>query len=100
MRGKLTTIAPDGATRVVLYGAPVKLDALQSAVGGHIESIPYFSKYDGAPCVAFCNEEGKLEGLPVNATATALWHAQGFKADVLCGSVCIVQGDSAFMREL
>lgn len=49
------------------------LSDLQKAVGGCIETIPMFTSYRGKPCVAYCNEEGKLNGLPFNFEATELW---------------------------
>lgn len=60
------------------------LRTLQDAVGGYIEGIV------GNGWNGYCNEEGKLLGLPFNRVATALasyagWTGAG--ADVLCGDV-------------
>lgn len=91
-----------------------RLDELQKIVGGYIEAVPGFQTitYHGEPraCVAFCNEEGKLEGLSVNRTATLLWHAalpspglrlpNGSFSDVLCGPVVVLYGDDEFMGAL
>jgi hypothetical protein len=66
-------------TRIDAY-----LPALQDLVGGYIEGL-------GAPDAdwhAYCNEEGKIEGLPINRFATALAHALGWPVgDVLVGTV-------------
>lgn len=50
------------------------------AVGGYIETIPYFTKmtHDGIEYrrgTAFANEEGQLHGLPLNKVAMAAWKA-------------------------
>jgi hypothetical protein len=66
------------------------------------------------PCEAFCNEEGKNDGLPYNETATLLWAATLVKdghlkpgadgsvamPDVLVGPVAIVIGDPEVLAEL
>lgn len=38
-----------------------KLEAMQKLVGGYIEAVPLEREID-----AYCNEEGKLIGLPLN----------------------------------
>lgn len=55
-----------------------KLDQLQTAVGGYIETVPYFShfKYKGVKYKrgrAYANEEGILKGLAFNTDATRAW---------------------------
>ncbi len=66
----------------VTQDAVPSLDQLQKFVGGYIETVPLFDSYKDKPAVAFCHEEGKLEGRPVNKTATAMWRdALGFAAD-------------------
>lgn len=61
-----------------------QLSHLQKAVGGMIEVVP--SKQDGYSII--CNEEGKLNDLPINYKATMLhWHA----SDPLCGDVVIIR---------
>jgi hypothetical protein len=102
MKGALTIIPVGTAavTRKELTAAP-RLEDLQSGVGGDIETVPHFNRYQGEPCVAFCNEAGKLDGLPVNHRATAHWYAiAGRVADVLVGPVVIVTGDKQLMRKL
>jgi hypothetical protein len=91
----------------------VPLDWLQERVHGYIERVPHFDcvEYQAAihPCVAFCNEEGKLKGMAYNAVATELWaHAMPYDLrrpdgqiiDVLCGPVVVLFGDAEFMAAL
>jgi hypothetical protein len=85
--------------------APPELEWLQGIVGGYIEGIPHWDRIEwcGAsrPCIAFCNENGKLDGLPLNRTATREWYAiVGIVPDVLVGDVVVLFGDREFMREL
>lgn len=78
------------------------LPLLQKAVGGYIEVIPGFVKFRDEECVAFCNEEGKLNGLPYNDVATMLWHGQfSFPVnDILVGNVIVITGDEEFLNGL
>jgi hypothetical protein len=79
------------------------LDALQKAVGGYIEVVPYFTKYEGRPCIALCNENGKIEGLPVNRKAQAFWElsfGRPITEDHLVGSIAIVVGSPQFLEQM
>lgn len=92
----LTTIHADGSKTVSDSPKSPALDALQKAVGGYIETVPLFTRYEGRPCAAYCNEDGKVNGLPANKAATALWAAQPQTkgqplGDFLVGDVVIVQ---------
>jgi hypothetical protein len=79
----------------------VELSELQAGVGGFIETVPNLTTYrhEGkrVACFAFCNEEGKLNSLPLNERATAIWQSQFRTSDVLVGPVVIVFGDQEFM---
>jgi hypothetical protein len=62
------------------------LDTLQRIVGGNLEAVDL----PEAGAHAYCNEEGKLLGLPVNLTATGIIDRlqPGFaRRDLLCGDV-------------
>jgi hypothetical protein len=100
----LTTINANGFFEYAEQETCPDLAQLRQAVGGYIETVPYWEHWDGRQAVAFCNEEGKLEGLPINANATSLWHSQLSPRtidDVLCGNVIIISADTgAEMREL
>jgi len=106
MHGKSIVVDIDGNLTIKEHIRPPTLDWLQKTVDGPIEQVPYFGsyKYQGAlmRCVAYCNEEGKLHGLPVNEAATVLWQnsTRGELRDILVGNVVILFGDDAFMREL
>lgn len=75
------------------------LSRLQTLVGGGlIEGVP--TEQEGL--AAWCNEEGRLRGLPVNARATAWWQRHGYDVshgDELRGDVVFHgvddQGDEA-----
>ena len=89
------------------FDGPVSLGA-QQAVGESADVVPGFTSIsqDGViyPCVAYCDREARQNGSPMNAWATALWHAalkregyerglrreDGTVADWLSGSVVVV----------
>jgi len=120
MKGKLRVIQPDGTITITNYDDRITLDDLQDAVEGFIEVVPYFFSIDdpevGARvrCVAFCNEDGKLEAQPYNLAAQSLWQdaLDAFFADALdkgrhvgnndrlVGPVAIVTGDDEFLAAL
>ena len=103
MKGALTIIPVSGAVSSKELAAPPALADLQGGVGGNIEIVPYFTRYEDKPAVAFCNEEGKLHGLPVNQRATKLWYAQELRfmgRDILVGPIVIVTGDRVLMDKL
>lgn len=90
---------------------PPSIDELQEAVGGYIEVIPFFDSiaYAGVVmhCVAFCNEDGKREALPINDRANTLWHRalerngmRQLMRDQLVGPIAVVFGDRELMAEL
>jgi hypothetical protein len=83
------------------FTAPPELKFLNAAVGGPIESVPYFSRYGQHACWAICNEEGKSRGKPLNQRADVLWHNQ-FRnnPDHLVGDVAVLYGDEDFMSSL
>lgn len=102
----LWTLQPDGSSTREVFDGPPGLETLQKAVGGYIELVPMFDTVavEGrkVPAVVFCNEEGKLDGLPINPNATELWsNAAGYDlADVLVGPVAVIYGDRALLDRL
>ncbi len=63
----------------------------QRILGGYIEHVGAA----GQRISFWCNEEGKLQGLPVNRLATALWwdlSPEMERLDMLCGPVLITGG--------
>jgi len=94
------------------FDGPVSLAlALALMIKGPVEEVPGFTSIfrQGVirKCTAYCAENAKTNGLPVNSTATALWHAalkrQGLErglrradgsiADWLAGDVVVVLGE-------
>ena len=117
MKGTLVILGTDGTIDRREVENPDNLfRTLQNEVGGYIEMVPYWKTYrdqgERKPCVAVCNEEGKLNGLPPNPLATALWHVAlkeqmnidlpKFAGDLdhLVGQIVVVMGDEEFMEEL
>lgn len=80
--------------------SPPTLETLQHNVGGWLELLPRWSKYDGNKAIAFCDEEGLLKNLPVNKRATEMWKAQFASAVALRGTVIVLSGVHEFMSEL
>jgi hypothetical protein len=109
---KMIRVDPDGT---VIVTEPLTefppLATLQEAVGGHIELIPFFSRWDGSLCMAYCNTDSKMKGLPRNEPANHLWDmvlaAQGksrfdparlnTELDYLAGPIVIIVGDRSFI---
>lgn len=59
---------------------PDTLEAMQKVVGGYIQAVYPFEE----PIALICNEEGKLNGLPLNR---ALWDEDGNLYDIISGHV-------------
>jgi hypothetical protein len=78
----------DGDPIRVLWIEPT-LAVLRDLVGGWIEGFTCI----GSRVHGYCNEEGKLDGLPVNGVATSVARALGWPAgDLLVGPV-VMLGD-------
>lgn len=58
------------------------LEEIQAAVGGYIEFVP-----TGNVGYMYCNEEGKLLGLPVNKAATSMIAFD----DIVVGDVVVME---------
>jgi hypothetical protein len=101
----LVTVYPDGRIRKEGISKAPDYKVLNAIVGGPIELIPYFSKYDTSFCVAFCNEEGKLppNNFPLNKFAQALWEkalGRPITEDYLVGTIAIIVGPRTFLSTL
>lgn len=95
---RLCIITPDG-NGMVLRGSS-DLRTLQTLVGGPIQEV-FPSTGDLLGWHAYVNEEGKLEGLPVNDFATVTAERLGWTplpGDFLCGTAVFL-GDSAHGEE-
>jgi len=69
--------------------------AISSAVGGMIQAVPL----DDSDMMLWCNEEGKLIGLPYNESATKVWVKYWGKTDVMVGD-CVITGGIDWDSEL
>jgi hypothetical protein len=99
----LIAMHPDGKIDITKLDRVPQLDQLKEIVGGWIEIVPYFTKYDGKSCIAFCNEEGKLHGLPYNPNAQKFWevaYGRSITEDYLVGPIAIVVGPHSFLKNL
>lgn len=99
----LITIPPDIRKKALVekLERPPKLEKLQQIVGGYIEHVPFWTTYNNHPCIAFCNEYGKLNGMPLNQVATSLWLSaiqQPNYPDHLVGQIALIVGTQEFIR--
>jgi hypothetical protein len=104
MKGRLTILRPGKKQEVVEMSSPVKLQLLSDIAGGDIEQVPYWSTYEGDPCVVFANAHGKRLKLLLNKPANEEWYdarvregVKGKAEDELVGPIIIVTGDLEFM---
>ena len=74
--GSIETFEPEGKY--------LSLEQLQKAVGGYIETVTIDNGN-----ILIVNEEGKLQGLPYNAEATAVYHRIGRLNDVIVGDAVL-----------
>lgn len=111
MKGTLIKIPADGGPLEYTEVKKTDLDQLQAGVGGSIEEVPYWKKFHDPTtgtvvnAVIWCNEEGKLDNLPVNRRATEWWHLalkeHGMPPfDILHGDVLVCTGDKKFLDSL
>lgn len=64
----------DGSIDASTQDKAPTLEQMQAAVGGYIETVPYFTAYcNHKRGQCYANEDGILKGLPVNTKATELW---------------------------
>jgi hypothetical protein len=99
MKGTMVVISTNGVRVTAELDDEPTLETLQEKVGGYIRDVPGFTKYEGQPCLAYCDEDGLPKGLPLNALATDLWHKQMPPIDdYLVGNVVILYGDNDFMK--
>ncbi len=64
------TLKADGTRTTQEHAKAPDYEFLKGAVGGYIETLGYFTKFEGhARCTAYCNENGWSEGLARNVQA-------------------------------
>jgi len=80
-------IKVDGTKKIVKLDGG--LEQMQKLVGGYIEFAPFNATVDGVKySEVMCNEEGKMDGLPLNPLANHLWNNRN---DMLVGDVVLVK---------
>jgi hypothetical protein len=71
-----------------VYGLALVDNALQDAIGGYLQIADI-----GDGWHAYMDEEGWYKTLPVNAAATAMLHALGWRGGFVCGPVIFLGSD-------
>ena len=84
MDKKMLKISTDGKVEVVPYTG---YESLNRGVGGWFECINLSDSVS-----LWCNENGKLDGLPPNMFATMLWVEAFGHTDIIVGDVCVLGG--------
>lgn len=87
--GKLYRVNGEVLEVYPVNGKKFTLQELQTYVGGSIELVPGTAR-TGSP-TTFCNEEGKLNGLPVNRLASRVFMKGIWSNEVLVGDVIQVR---------
>ena len=81
---KALRIDVDGTRTVLEYHPDDEYTTLRDGVGGYIEAVDMPS----VGVVMWCNEEGKINGLPVNAAACEYYEVEfGALYDIIVGPV-------------
>jgi hypothetical protein len=85
---KAVIIKTDGTKEVVEFEIGKSYDLLSKSVEGWIECVSLVSRNADM----WVNEEGKLNGLPENHQATALWVEEFGMTDIIVGNIIITGG--------
>jgi hypothetical protein len=80
-------IKTTGEIEVVSFTTKTEYEVIKKAVGGYLEIIRL-----SPTMTMWTNEEGKLDGLPVNHRATALWTYYFGATDIIVGNVILTGG--------
>jgi hypothetical protein len=79
-------IYPDGRTEFASFDSDeADLEKMQEIVGGLIEIISV-----GKGKLLICNEEGKINDLPINVYATYMYQKAYSTEDYICGTVLFI----------
>lgn len=76
-----------GELEVVSFTAETEYEVIKKAVGGYLEIVRL-----SPTMTMWTNEEGKLDRLPVNHRATAIWTYYFGATDIIVGDVVITGG--------
>jgi len=115
MRGELLIYGSGGDVTARELKQIPESEELRECVGGSVEQVPMFETINRhgmvCDCVAFCEEDGKAKGRPVNPVATMFWDlalrraqvgsglrdSKGSVRDYLVGDVIVVVGDAELL---
>jgi hypothetical protein len=89
---QIIVLHPDGTRDIHMLE---ELDGFKARklVGGYVQVVPVFRKFEGMSCVVLCDEDGKMTGKPYNVRATLEWkRCAGGHDDMLVGDVVVVTG--------
>jgi hypothetical protein len=110
MRGFMLILKPGFELDLRAFDRPPALEDLQAGVGDYFQAVPSFDtiSYGGTVlnCIAFCNEHGKLDHLPINEGATIAWEGalqrsvMSSATRAACRSGDRFVGDREFMASL
>lgn len=91
--GDIVQIHPSGMFEI--HSCPPTLKNLQALVGGYIEVVPGFNEFNKIPCIALCDEEGRLKQSSLNNRATIEWaRCTKYSPTYLVGDIVILTGDA------
>jgi hypothetical protein len=76
-----------GDIQVVSFTAETEYEVIKKAVGGYLEIVRL-----SPTMIMWTNEEGKLDGLPYNHRATAIWNYYFGATDIIVGDVILTGG--------
>lgn len=99
----MLTIHPSGTYQYKKLAGIPTLDELHTAIEGPLELVPLLTKLGRSRCIAFCDEDGKRKGLPLNAAAQALWRlaiGRPITEDHLVGPITIVVASQSFLDRM
>ena len=87
---RLSIIKPDGSITHTVQPKQFTLQQRQAAVGGSIENVGYFKRFEGKRVAfAWANGDEYAKRLPYNAYASRMWAAQYGYATTLVGNIAI-----------
>lgn len=80
-------VTTDNETTIVEFDKDNALKTFQTAVGGLVQVLSFKDDLE-----MYANEEGKIEGLPVNILATRVWIEFYGATDIIMGNVIFTGG--------
>lgn len=71
----------------VLDLTEASLSKMQAVVDGYVQCVDLTEQVS-----LWCNEEGKMNGLPVNRVGTSMWIEQYGETDIIVGNIVLTGG--------